>query len=271
MGDAVVAVLSDGRGSPIVIRRAELADAEAILRLSRPQGERGHTAAPYPSIEMWRKRLTELSPSDFFRRDHRWRRDRNRDCTRPQVARAARRSIGRPCGTITRVAGGYCVMSAAIEPADGGSTISGSNSCLHRQSGRMALYRNFGFVIEGTFRAMLSRWAIRGFVRDGSPASGVQCESGAMTRERTARAQQSRYISGSNLSRYLDDARGFVGWRGMVGSVLIQRMLEEKNSSTWTGVFSTSSAGGSGPSIGRPPAPFGTRTTRRLSRALTPS
>jgi len=45
---------------------------------------------------------------------------------------------------------------------------------------------------------------------------------------------------------------GFVGWRGMVGSVLIQRMIEEKDFEHLDPVFfSTSSAGGSGPSIGR--------------------
>jgi aspartate-semialdehyde dehydrogenase len=45
---------------------------------------------------------------------------------------------------------------------------------------------------------------------------------------------------------------GFVGWRGMVGSVLIQRMLEENDFEQLDPVFfSTSSAGGRGPSIGR--------------------
>jgi aspartate-semialdehyde dehydrogenase len=46
---------------------------------------------------------------------------------------------------------------------------------------------------------------------------------------------------------------GFVGWRGMVGSVLIQRMREENDFEQLDPVFfSTSSAGGSGPSIGKP-------------------
>ncbi len=46
---------------------------------------------------------------------------------------------------------------------------------------------------------------------------------------------------------------GFVGWRGMVGSVLIQRMLEEGDFEHIDPVFfSTSSAGGIGPSIGKP-------------------
>ncbi|HEV2608123.1 MAG TPA: aspartate-semialdehyde dehydrogenase, partial [Xanthomonadaceae bacterium] len=45
---------------------------------------------------------------------------------------------------------------------------------------------------------------------------------------------------------------GFVGWRGMVGSVLIQRMLEENDFEYLDPVFfSTSSAGGSGPTIGK--------------------
>jgi aspartate-semialdehyde dehydrogenase len=45
---------------------------------------------------------------------------------------------------------------------------------------------------------------------------------------------------------------GFVGWRGMVGSVLMQRMLEEKDFELIEPVFfSTSSAGGKGPAIGK--------------------
>src|SRR5207302_9243952 len=50
---------------------------------------------------------------------------------------------------------------------------------------------------------------------------------------------------------------GFVGWRGMVGSVLIQRMLEEGDLESSEPVFfSTSSAGGKGPAIGRATAPL---------------
>jgi aspartate-semialdehyde dehydrogenase len=47
---------------------------------------------------------------------------------------------------------------------------------------------------------------------------------------------------------------GFVGWRGMVGSVLLQRMLEERDFATIDPVFfSTSRAGGAGGDGGRPP------------------
>src|SRR3954463_2537230 len=45
---------------------------------------------------------------------------------------------------------------------------------------------------------------------------------------------------------------GIVGWRGMVGSVLVQRMREERDFDHLEPVFfSTSQAGGRGPDIGK--------------------
>ncbi len=50
---------------------------------------------------------------------------------------------------------------------------------------------------------------------------------------------------------------GFVGWRGMVGSVLMQRMLEEGDFDLIEPTFfSTSSAGGKGPAIGKTAQPL---------------
>ena len=49
---------------------------------------------------------------------------------------------------------------------------------------------------------------------------------------------------------------GIVGWRGMVGSVLVQRMREERDFDHVEPVFfSTSQAGGKGPDIGKPVEP----------------
>ena len=57
---------------------------------------------------------------------------------------------------------------------------------------------------------------------------------------------------------------GFVGWRGMVGSVLMQRMREEKDFDLIEPVFfSTSSVGAKGPAIGE--------ATSRLRDAGDPS
>src|SRR5919206_418647 len=51
---------------------------------------------------------------------------------------------------------------------------------------------------------------------------------------------------------------GIVGWRGMVGSVLVQRMREERDFDHVEPVFfSTSQAGGKGPSIGKTVEPVG--------------
>ena len=46
---------------------------------------------------------------------------------------------------------------------------------------------------------------------------------------------------------------GFIGWRGMVGSVLMERMREERDFERIDPVFfTTSNVGGAGPSIGKP-------------------
>jgi aspartate-semialdehyde dehydrogenase len=50
---------------------------------------------------------------------------------------------------------------------------------------------------------------------------------------------------------------GFVGWRGMVGSVLLQRMLAERDFDLIDPVFySTSSAGGTAPAVGKRAEPL---------------
>jgi aspartate-semialdehyde dehydrogenase len=49
---------------------------------------------------------------------------------------------------------------------------------------------------------------------------------------------------------------GIIGWRGMVGSVLVQRMREERDFDLMDPVFfSTSQAGVAGPEIGKRVAP----------------
>jgi len=62
---------------------------------------------------------------------------------------------------------------------------------------------------------------------------------------------------------------GIVGWRGMVGSVLVQRMLEERDFDHVEPVFfSTSQAGGKGPAIGRDTGPVGDAKDLAALKAL---
>ncbi|MGD0522505.1 MAG: hypothetical protein ABSA48_14715, partial [Terracidiphilus sp.] len=59
---------------------------------------------------------------------------------------------------------------------------------------------------------------------------------------------------------------GFIGWRGMVGSVLMQRMREEKD---FTGIepvfFTTSNVGGAAPQEARGAALLDARKLKELS------
>src|SRR3989442_4291797 len=53
-------------GHPIVVRRAEPADAEAIHEtFLGPRAIAGTLQLPYPSVESWRKRLAEF-PADQY-------------------------------------------------------------------------------------------------------------------------------------------------------------------------------------------------------------
>ena len=62
---------------------------------------------------------------------------------------------------------------------------------------------------------------------------------------------------------------GFVGWRGMVGSVLMQRMSAEHDFDHLDPVFfSTSSAGGKGPAIGRETSPLKSATDVSALKSL---
>src|SRR5205085_8600627 len=62
---------------------------------------------------------------------------------------------------------------------------------------------------------------------------------------------------------------GIVGWRGMVGSVLVQRMREERDFDHIEPVFfSTSQAGGKGPAIGRDTPAVGDATNVESLKAL---
>ena len=62
---------------------------------------------------------------------------------------------------------------------------------------------------------------------------------------------------------------GFVGWRGMVGSVLMQRMIEQGDFDLIEAVFfSTSSAGGKGPAIGKATPPLSDASDAKALAAL---
>jgi putative acetyltransferase len=143
-------------GHPIVIRRAEPADAEAIHEtFLGPRVIAGTLQLPYPSLEMWRKRLAEVPANDYI-----------------LVATVAgevigslglhaasksprRRHVG-ALGVSVRV--GSALLKAAIDLADGWLNYQRLELSVYTDNlGALHLYRKFGFAIEGTCRAYAFR------------------------------------------------------------------------------------------------------------------
>jgi L-phenylalanine/L-methionine N-acetyltransferase len=150
-------------GHPIVVRRAEPADADAIhATFSGPKVIAGTLQLPYPSVELWRKRLTDVTPSDFLLvatvDSH-----VVGNLGLHEAGKSARRrhvgSIGMSVRDDSQGRGvGTALMSAAIELADGWLNYQRLELDVYTDNlAAMALYRKFGFVIEGTYRAFAFR------------------------------------------------------------------------------------------------------------------
>lgn len=150
-------------GHPIFVRRAEPGDAEAIhSTFCGPKVIAGTLQIPYPSIEMWRKRLVEFPPNDYL-----------------LVATIASEVVGnlglhaasksprrRHVGSLGMAVRddrqgcgvGTALMKAAIELADGWLNLQRLELSVYVDNlPALALYRKFGFAIEGTYRAYAFR------------------------------------------------------------------------------------------------------------------
>src|SRR5438445_5458081 len=150
-------------GHPIVVRRAEPADAEAIHQtFLGPRAIAGTLQLPYPSVEMWRKRLAEF-PAD--------------DCM--LVATIAGEVVGnlglhaasksprrRHVGNLGMAVRddrqgrgvGTALLRAAIELADGWLNYQRLELTVYQDNlAALHLYRKFGFTIEGNCRAYAFR------------------------------------------------------------------------------------------------------------------
>ncbi len=143
----------------------------------------------------------------------------------------------------------------------------------------LALYRKFGFEIEGTLKAYAFRDGR--YIDAYTMARLCTVARGKALAQRKATSRRTSENAGHDrawtnfLWRNLLNGKmimrvGIVGWRGMVGSVLMQRMREERDFELIEPVFfSTSKAGGRGPAIdrneGRDTGPLRTRTTRAFA------
>jgi len=150
-------------GHPIVVRRAEPGDAEAIhATFLGPRAIAGTLQLPYPSVESWRKRITEFAPHDYL-----------------LVATVAGEVVGnlglhaasksprrRHVGALgmavrddrQRRGVGTALMRAGIELADGWLNYQRLELTVYTDNlAALQLYRKFDFAIEGTCRAYAFR------------------------------------------------------------------------------------------------------------------
>ena len=149
-------------GHPIVIRRAEPGDAEAIYStFCGPKAIAGTLQLPYPSVEKWHKRLAEFPPDDHLLvATIAGEVVGNLGLHTPKSAR--RRHVGEIGMAVRddrqgRGVGG-ALMTAAIDLADRWLNLQRLELSVYSDNlAAMALYRKFGFTIEGTCRAYAFR------------------------------------------------------------------------------------------------------------------
>ncbi len=143
------------RLTAIHVRRAHPGDAEAIMAaFSSPRAMAGTLQLPYPSAELWRKRIADQGPEDFLLVAE----------VKGQVVgnlglhpagRARRRhaaSVGMAVRDDFQNRGvGTALLRAAIEVADHWLNYLRLELTVYTDNApALALYRKFGFVVEGT-------------------------------------------------------------------------------------------------------------------------
>jgi putative acetyltransferase len=147
----------------IVIRRAEPSDSEAICQTFREAGAySGTLQLPFPSAELWRKRLAEPVEGEYvlvalLEGRHAGHAGLHRAGTSPRRAHAM--SLGLTVRDDCRGKGvGAALMAALVDLADNWLNVIRLELTVYVDNApAMALYRNAGFEVEGTHRAYALR------------------------------------------------------------------------------------------------------------------
>ena len=151
-------------GHPIVVRRAEPGDADAIhATFLGPRAIAGTLQLPYPSVEAWRKRLAEFAPETTTCS---WRRSPAKSIGNLGLHAASKSPRRRHVGYLgmavrddrQRRGVGTALLHAAIDLADGWLNYRRLELTVYTDNlAAFELYRKFGFAIEGTCRAYAFR------------------------------------------------------------------------------------------------------------------
>jgi L-phenylalanine/L-methionine N-acetyltransferase len=151
-------------GQPIVIRRVEPRDAEAVLAcLSDPAVARGLLQLPYGSVEFWRKRIADMPHGGA---------DIMLVAERASVVvgnagltsfphQRRRHAVNMGISVLPAAQGqgvGSALMAALLDYADNWAHVLRVELTVFTDNaGAIALYEKFGFVHEGTSRAFALR------------------------------------------------------------------------------------------------------------------
>jgi putative acetyltransferase len=145
------------RKHEIVVRRAQVSDADALCAMfGSPRAMAGTLQLPFPSVETWRKRLADTPPEDYMLVA-----EVNGEIVGNaglhQAGRARRKhaaGIGMSVRDDWHGRGvGSALLAAAIDIADNWLNYRRLELTVYTDNAAaIALYRKFGFEIEGTHR-----------------------------------------------------------------------------------------------------------------------
>jgi len=142
----------------ITVRRAEVRDAEAFQStFASPGAMAGTLQLPFPSAEMWRKRIAEF-PADDFLLVAEVDGDVVGNAGLHSMGRSARRRHAGYIGMSVRddwqgKGVGSALMAAIVDLADNWIGYRRLELTVYTDNAAaLALYRKFGFEVEGTLR-----------------------------------------------------------------------------------------------------------------------
>lgn len=147
----------------LIIRHAEPTDFEGMRDvMSQPGATLGTLQLPYPSLELWKKRLADHKDSDkvlVAELDGRVVGNLGLHPAAPSLRRRHAYALGMAVhDDFQRRGVGTALMSAAIELADNWMQVQRLELTVYADNhAALALYRKFGFEIEGTHK----RYAFR--------------------------------------------------------------------------------------------------------------
>ena len=151
------------RGPAITIRRAGVSDAEAIqATFASPKAMAGTLQVPFPSLEKWRKWLAD-SPADDYVLVAEVAGEVVGNLGLHATSKSPRRRHAAALGMSVRDdwhgrGVGTALLAAAIDLADNWLNYTRIELTVYTDNDvALALYRKFGFEIEGTLRAFAFR------------------------------------------------------------------------------------------------------------------